>query len=90
MSVYKQGDQRRDDPPKEEKKKDFFDEVGEEFDKLGNKFSKMRPPWFTRVRVRVRVRGHQDETASEARLLGSAEGAPPLPPGASAAGCARC
>ena len=43
MSVYKQGDRERD-PPKQEKKKDFFDEVGEEFDKLGNKFAKMQPP----------------------------------------------
>jgi len=42
MSVYKQGDRERD-PPKQEKKKDFFDEVGEEFDKLGNKFAKMQP-----------------------------------------------
>ena len=62
MSVYKQGDQRRDDPPKQEKKKDFFDEVGEEFDKLGNKFTKMQPPWLTSAGVRVGGRGHQDAT----------------------------
>ena len=38
MSVYQQGEQRDEG---KEKKKDFFDEVGEEFDKWGNKLSKM-------------------------------------------------
>ena len=40
MSVYKQGEQR-DEQGKDKKKKDFFEEVGEEFDKWGNKLSKM-------------------------------------------------
>ena len=84
MSVFKQGDRERD-PPKQEKKKDFFDEVGEEFDKLGNKFAKMQPPL-----VEKRAGEGEGEGCSarilNARLLGSAGGAPPAT-WASAAGC---